>query len=209
MSNSMKILIVSDAWHPQVNGVVRTYEYLNKALEDAGHHVLTIGPADFKGRFPMPGYKEIELVPFAFSRLSKMIEDFSPDTVHIATEGPLGWATRKYCLKQNIPFTSSYHSQFPDYFAKRVEKIFPFLYRFCHAQCVKLIRKFHDKSSALLVTTQSMANQLKQWGIKAPIFDFTRGIDTSLFYVGEKKTISNLTKTDCALCWTSCNRKKY
>lgn len=194
MADSMKILVISDAWHPQVNGVVRTYEYLNQALEKAGHIVKTIGPADFKRRFPMPGYAEIELVLFAYKNLSLMIEAFNPDSIHIATEGPLGWAARKYCLKNNKKFTSSYHSQFPDYFAKRVAKYFLFLYNFCHARCVNLIRKFHNSSSALLVTTQSMAEELKAWKIEAPIFLFTRGIDTSLFYVGDPTLFDDLPK---------------
>lgn len=188
----MKILVISDAWHPQVNGVVRTYEYLNQALEGSGHQVSVIGPADFTRHIPMPGYAEIELVLFAYKKLSQMIEDYAPDTIHIATEGPLGWAARKYCLKNNIKFTSSYHSQFPDYVAKRVGKYFPFLYKFCHKQCVHLIKKFHSPSSALLVTTQSMADQLKAWGVTTPIYHFTRGVDTALFHLGEQNLFSNL-----------------
>ena len=190
----MKILVISDAWHPQLNGVVRTYEYLNKTLEDAGHIVKTIGPANFSKRFPMPGYKEIELVPFAYNRLSRMIDDFAPDSIHIATEGPLGWAARKYCLNHNAPFTSSYHSQFPDYVAKRLTLFLPFLYNACHKLCVDIIRKFHEPSGALLITTKSMTEQLKAWDIKTPIYPFTRGIDTSLFYVGDGNLFADLPK---------------
>lgn len=188
----MKILIISDAWQPQVNGVVRTYEYLKASLEENGHIVDVIGPSSFKNRFPMPGYSEIELVPFPTRRLAKLIEAFEPDAIHIATEGPLGWATRNYCLKNNIQFTTSYHTQFPDYIARRLCLFIPFLYKFVHGLGVKIIKKFHAPSTSLLITTDSMATELKRWGIKPPIQMFTRGIDTDLFYPGEKNLFNDL-----------------
>lgn len=188
----MRILIISDAWLPQLNGVVRTYEYLNKELEKSGHSVNVIGPAEFKWRLPMPGYKEIELVLFPYNSLKKKIEDYIPNAIHIATEGPLGWAARKYCLKNNIKFTTCYHSQFPDYIAKRSCFFLPFLYKFIHQLGVATIKKFHAPSTAVLVTTDSMAKELKNWGMKAPIHKFTRGIDTSLFHTGEKNLFQNL-----------------
>jgi len=116
---SMKVIIISDAWHPQVNGVVRTYEYLCQEITKAGHKVEVIGPADFAASIPMPFYPEIKLVIRPYRRLKQMINDFKPDRIHIATEGPLGWAARKYCLRHNIRFSTSYHTQFPDYLAKR------------------------------------------------------------------------------------------
>jgi glycosyltransferase involved in cell wall biosynthesis len=191
---SMKILIISDAWKPQLNGVVRTYEYLKKTLENAGHTVKVIGPSSFKNRFPMPGYKEIELVPLPSKRLFRFIEEFNPDAIHLATEGPLGWSGRKYCLKNNIKFTSSYHTQFPDYIARRLCYFLPFLYKFIHGLGVKVVKKFHEPATALLITTNSMAKELKRWGIKPPIQMFTRGIDTELFYPGEKNLFHDLPK---------------
>ena len=190
----MKILIISDAWHPQVNGVVRTYEYLNKTLEAQGHEVCVFGPAEFKYRFAMPGYKEIELVPMPYARLKRKIENFAPDMIHIATEGPLGWGARKFCLRTGRKFTTSYHTQFPDYVARRLCYFIPCLYPVIHRLGVKMIRKFHAPSTAMLVTTKSMSDQLQQWGIKTPIFPFTRGIDTALFHPGKKKLFDDLTK---------------
>lgn len=188
----MKILIISDAWLPQVNGVVRTYEYLKQYLEKDGHDVKVIGPSDFTRRFPMPGYKEIELVPFPYRRLAPKIEDFAPEAIHIATEGPLGWAGRKYCIKNGVKFTSSYHTQFPDYVARRFSLFLPFLYKFIHGLGIKFIKKFHEASNSLLVTTESMANELKGWGIKPPIQKFTRGIDANIFHIGAQNLFSDL-----------------
>ena len=191
----MKILIVSDAWLPQVNGVVRTYEYLKKELEDNGHIVRVIGPADFKNRIPMPGYKEIELVVWPFQSLADRVEEFDPDTIHIATEGTLGWAARSYCLRTKRKFTTSYHTQFPDYAARRASKYLPFLYKPVFKLGVSIIKKFHSKSSALFVTTKSMTEELQSWGVKAPIHPLTRGIDTDLFSVGEKNLFNDLKRS--------------
>ncbi len=188
----MRILIISDAWLPQLNGVVRTYEYLNKALEEAGHQVSVIGPAQFPTHFSMPGYKEIKLVFVPYARMVKIIEKYAPDSIHIATEGPLGWTARRYCRKNNVKFTSCYHTQFPDYAARRLSKFLPFFYKSLHKIGVKVIKRFHRRSSALLVTTKSMADELKNWGIKTPIHEFTRGVDTNLFHLGEKSLFQDL-----------------
>jgi len=186
----MKILIISDAWLPQLNGVVRTYEYLMQTLKSMGHDVQVIGPSSFKNRFPMPGYSEIELVPLPSRRLIARIKEFQPDAIHIATEGPLGWAARKYCRKEGIKFTTSYHTQFPDYAARRLCYFFPFFYKFVHQIGVNIMKHFHSTSTALLITTGSMAEELRGWGFSAPIQPFTRGIDTDLFYPGESDALS-------------------
>lgn len=188
----MKILIISDAWKPQVNGVVRTYEYLKGTLEKSGHTVKVIGPRNFSERFAMPGYKEIDLVPLCKKHLTQMIRGYDADTVHIATEGPIGWAARRYCIKNKVKFTTSYHTQFPEYAAKRVGSHFPFLQTLTHQVCVGLIKSFHAPSAALLVTTKSMADELKNWGIKTPIQNFTRGIDTDLFHPGAPTLFEDL-----------------
>jgi len=198
MSNTiktpLKILIISDAWKPQLNGVVRTYEYLIETLHDAGHVCDVIGPASFKNRFPIPGYKEIDLVAMPYKELAKHIEAFNPDSIHLATEGPLGWTGRKYCLKNNVKFTSSYHTQFPDYVARRVSRFLPFLYKPAHKIIVNMVKKFHAPSTSLLITTDSMAQELQSWGIKTPIQKFTRGIDTDLFHPGRKTLFQDLPK---------------
>lgn len=188
----MKVLIVSDAWLPQLNGVVRTYEYLRNHLQNMGHEVEVIGPSDFKNRFPMPGYSEIELVPLPYKRLKKKITSYAPDAIHIATEGPLGWAARGYCLKHDLKFTTSYHTQFPEYAARRFSKFLPFLYNSVHKLGVNIIKKFHAPSTSILVTTQSMTETLRSWEINAPIDPLTRGIDHDLFYTGEKNLFKDL-----------------
>lgn len=188
----MKILIVSDAWHPQVNGVVRTYEYLKQELEALSHKVFVIGPDQFNYKFPMPGYNEIQLVLWPFKSVAERIYEIKPDIVHIATEGPLGWAARKYCLKHNIGFSTCYHTQFPDYLAKRIPKFIGFLKPWFRQLGINLIKKFHAPSKALLVTTQSMTAELKSWGINVPISFFTRGTDSSVFYPAESHVLDSL-----------------
>ena len=178
---SMRVLIISDAWHPQVNGVVRTYEHLCSELVNAGHHVEIIGPADFAASIPMPFYPEIKLVIRPFRRLTRLIKDYSPDKIHIATEGPLGWAARKYCIRNNIKFTSCYHTQFPDYIAKRFAWLIPPLYNVVHKIGINIVRRFHTPSSTLMVATDSLEKQLIDWDFKTEIKHLSRGVDTSIF----------------------------
>ncbi|MGB4106491.1 MAG: glycosyltransferase family 1 protein [Alphaproteobacteria bacterium] len=188
----MKILIVSDAWHPQLNGVVRTYEYLAEELVREGHEVKVIGPADFPVKIPMLGYAEIELVIGAYGRLAKMIDDEKPRHIHIATEGPLGLAARKYCVKRRIPFTTSYHTQFPDYVAKRFGHYVPFLYNPTYWLARRFVRWFHAPAGAVLVATPSLETQLKGWGFKIPMLRFSRGANLDLFSPGEKTLFHNM-----------------
>ncbi len=183
---SMKVLIISDAWHPQINGVVRTYEYLCKELEGMGHQVEIIGPADFPFIVPMPFYSEIKLVIAPKKRLQRMIKDFAPEKIHIATEGPLGWAARKFCLKNSIEYTSCYHTQFPDYIAKRFAWLIPPLYNIVHRNSIKLVRKFHSQSSNVMVATKSLEKQLLEWEFKAPIKHLSRGVNFDIFHPKEK-----------------------
>lgn len=188
----MKVLIISDAWHPQVNGVVRTYEYLCKELDSAGHRVEVIGPADFAACIPMPFYPEIKLVIRPYRRLVRMIHDFKPDRIHIATEGPLGWAARRYCLRNNVPFSTSYHTQFPDYVAKRFAWLIPPLYDTVHKIAIRIVRKFHQSSSALMTSTKSLEDQLLKWHFKTPIKPLSRGVNFDIFYPGEKTKLQEL-----------------
>lgn len=188
----MKLLIVSDAWLPQVNGVVRTYEYLGEELRKRGHEVRVIGPADFPRRMPMPGYPEIELVILPYRALSEKIKAFAPDRIHIPTEGPLGWAARRYCLKNGRPFSTSFHTRFPDYVARRVDKIFPALHDFAHRMGQAYVRAFHAPSSVMMVATDSMESTLREWGFKNPVRRVSRGAKLDLFYPGEKTLFKDL-----------------
>jgi glycosyltransferase involved in cell wall biosynthesis len=187
-----KILIVSDAWHPQVNGVVRTYEYIAEELEAIDCDVKVIGPADFSFSFPMPGYEEIRLVLAPYRKLCGMIEKYNPDYIHAATEGPLGWATRKYCISQGRSFTTSYHTQFPDYAAKRAAKYLPFLYGYVHKLAKNFVRKFHEPANAMMVATPSLEEYLSKWGFKVSMLRLTRGVNTDIFHPGEKNLFETL-----------------
>lgn len=188
----MRILIISDAWKPQINGVVRTYEDLNQYLENAGHDVRVIGPADFPHRHPLPGYTEIELVFNPARFLRQMIDDFAPETIHIATEGPLGWAARRLCLKRRWPFTTAFHTHFPDYAALRAAKYLPFLYQPVRALGIALVKHFHRPSAALMTTTQSVEAELRSWKVKTPLHRLTRGVNTAIFYPGPKNLFADL-----------------
>lgn len=188
----MKVLIISDAWKPQVNGVVRTYENLSEYLQNMGHKVKVIGPADFPFTIPTPGYSEIRLAIAPSRHLKKQIEGFEPDYIHISTEGPLGWAARKYCMKHNLDFTTSYHTHFPDYVAKRFAKYLPFTYKIVHKLAKKFVRKFHAPSKAMMIATQSLEEELKSWGFKTPMHRLTRGVKLDQFYPGENTAYTGL-----------------
>ncbi len=189
---SIKLLIISDAWHPQVNGVVRTYEHICAEMLDMGHKIEVIGPAEFSTSIPMPFYPEIKLVIRPYKHLSRLINDYKPDKIHIATEGPLGWSARKYCIKNNIAFTSCYHTQFPDYIAKRFAWLIPALYNIVHRQAIKIVRHFHAPSTGLMVATKSLEKQLLEWGFKNPIKPLSRGVDFDIFYPDEKTILNDL-----------------
>ncbi len=188
----MKILIISDAWHPQVNGVVRTYEYLKEALERQGHSVQIIGPGDIPWTVPMPGYPEIRLALGPYGRLKRVLRDGQADLIHIGTEGPLGMAARRYCLKHDLPFTSFYHTQFPDYVAKRVQAVFPRLARIARKIAWNHIWRFHESARAMICGTDTLEKELRDHGITTPVIPFTRGVDTSLFHRGPKTLFQDL-----------------
>lgn len=175
----MNILIISDAWRPQVNGVVRTIATVRTELEKMGHTVEVIGPDRFR-TIPMPSYPEIRLALGAGRRLTPMIEAMRPDCIHIATEGPLGYAARKYCLKRGIPFTTAYHTRFPEYVRDRA----PIPLAFSYA----VMRRFHRPSAAVMVATQSIETALRQRGF-VNIRRWTRGVDTDLFRPRDKSFI--------------------
>jgi len=114
----MKLAIVTDAWEPQVNGVVTTLGRTRRELERLGHDVTVIAPPDFR-TIPCPTYPEIRLALLPGRKLAAAIDRFEPDAIHVATEGPLGIAARRHCVRNGLSFTASYHTQFPQYVRKR------------------------------------------------------------------------------------------
>ncbi|MFN3701080.1 MAG: glycosyltransferase family 4 protein [Alphaproteobacteria bacterium] len=188
----MKIIIITDAWHPQVNGVVRTYQYLAEQLERLGHSVKVVSPTDFPVRIPMPAYPEIKLAVAPYPRLKRMIEAFQPDIIHIPTEGPLGWAGRKYCLKHGRHYSTSYHTHFPDYIAKRLCRFTPFLYKPIRNIARRVIKHFHTPASRMMIATQSLEDELRTLGFTNPMHRVSRGIKLDQFFQGENTVFKHL-----------------
>jgi glycosyltransferase involved in cell wall biosynthesis len=176
----MNIVIVSDAWYPQINGVVRTITRTREELLKLGHKVDVIGPDRFS-TIPCPTYPEIRLSLFPARRLRAMLEDARPDAVHISTEGPLGLAARAWCLKRNFPFTTSFHTQFPEYVWLRTRIPLRVSYAF--------MRWFHGPASTMMVATRTLHERLTKWGFKN-LGMWSRGVDTQLFKPRGKKLLS-------------------
>lgn len=166
-----RLVIVSDAWFPQINGVVRTLDRTRLELEAAGLDVHVIGPDRFR-TIPCPTYPEIRLAVNARWKLPAMIKALMPAAVHIATEGPLGATARKYCKKHGKPFTTSFHTRFPEYIQARCGLPPSILYAW--------MRRFHGDATATLVTTPSMRDALDQRGFDH-LHIWSRGVDLELF----------------------------
>ena len=167
----MRVLVATDAWAPQVNGVVRTYERLALEAPKLGCDISFLSPALFR-TLPCPTYPEIRLA-LAFPRaIARHIERMRPDFIHIATEGPIGLMTRRYCRKRKWPFTTSYHTRFPEYVSARL----PVPEGWCYA----LQRRFHNGAAGTFVATPSVAAALKARGFER-LMPWSRGVDTGLF----------------------------
>lgn len=165
------IVIVTDAWAPQTNGVVRTLEATAGALVRLGHPVTFITPAAFRS-VPCPTYPEIRLSLPLFGRFTRLMDAAAPRFIHISTEGPLGLAARAYCLRRGLGFTTAYHTKFPDYVEARFHVPVAWTYGF--------LRWFHGPSRAVMCATPSVADELAAHGI-AHTCRWSRGVDTELF----------------------------
>lgn len=188
----MKILIISDAWHPQVNGVVKTYENLGHELISMGHQLQIISPQNFPIRVPLPFYPEIQVPFFTSRQLELKIDSFSPDHIHIATEGVLGWAGRKICMNNRIPFTTCYHTSFPDYICVRLAPPFDVLKNPLNALSYKILRKFHNSAHCTFVVSDYLATHLKNNGFTGKLQRMTRGINPDTFHGGPKTLFEHL-----------------
>ena len=166
-----RILIATDAWAPQVNGVVRTLASLCDQLGDRGHNIKVVSPADFR-TLPCPTYPEIRLALASVDSLTATIRDFAPTAIHIATEGPVGLATRRAALRMQRPFTTSFHTRFPEYLKKRAPIPESISYGF--------LRRFHAPATHCLVPTESMRRQLQARGFDR-LVTWTRGVDRRQF----------------------------
>lgn len=177
----MRIAIVTDAWSPQVNGVVRTLRAVSAELAKRGHEVHVLSP-EGRRTVPMPFYPEIRLALTGWRALAREIEALAPDAIYIATEGPLGWAARRFCRRANIPFTSGFHTRFADYLALRLP--IPGLV----SASWSILRDFHKPSQCVLVPTRSIAQDL-EWRGFGNLKIWTRGVDHTLFRPGKRETL--------------------
>lgn len=171
MTAPLKIAIVTDAWRPQTNGVVRTLATTVEVATRLGHDMLVIEPGMFH-TFPCPTYPEIRLAWLPYRRLARRLEAWGPDAVHIATEGPLGAAARTWCIRQRRPFTTSYHTQFPEYVRARVP--IPLALSYAH------LRRFHGAATRTFVATPTMQQQLENRAFRN-VVRWSRGVDLELF----------------------------
>jgi glycosyltransferase involved in cell wall biosynthesis len=195
---SMKILIVSEAWNPQINGVVRTLKMTSRELTRLGHTVELLSPQGFHS-VPCPTYPDIRLCITTPSEVARRIDAFGPDCLHIATEGPLGWMARTVALRRSWPFTTAYHSRFPEYIHARV--------RFPLAWSYAVLRAFHNAGRGTLVPTPAIMQDLRQrgftqarlWGRGVDLVAFTpegermsRGEGPVFLYVGRLAVEKNI-----------------
>jgi glycosyltransferase involved in cell wall biosynthesis len=175
-----RILLVTDAWHPQINGVVRTMEKMAEELKKMGQEIFFITPQDYR-TIPCPTYPEIRLSINAYPKVYRKIREINPNVVHIATEGPLGFFARGYCIDHKIHFTTSYHTKFPEYIKQRFKIPLKITYAY--------LRFFHKRAAKILVTTPTMVKELSSRGFKNLVV-WARGVDHSVFSNTPKKKLS-------------------
>ena len=166
-----RIAIVTDAWLPQMNGVVRTLTTTCDHLRALGHEVMVVSPDQFTS-MPCPTYPEIRLALTRPGAVASRLRDFAPNAIHIATEGTLGLAARRYCTKAGVRFTTAYHTQFPDYLAKRTHLPASWFWRY--------IRWFHGPARRILVATESIREELRAQGLNQ-LHHWSRGVDLACF----------------------------
>lgn len=175
----MRILIVTDAWHPQINGVVRTLTAMRDQLTEMGDDVYMLTPQQFRS-VPCPTYPEIRLALAGPKAVAKVVAELLPCAIHIATEGPLGLAARRFCVKSGLPFTTAFHTRFPEYIEARTRIPADWIY--------PLIRWFHSRAERVMVPTPTVVRTLEAHGFQN-VRLWGRGVDVELFKPGPKPDI--------------------
>jgi len=173
----MKIAVVIDTWLPEVNGVVTTMHKIVEELKGLGHEPHVLSHADGFSTIPMPGYSSIRLALFPQRKVNQWLDRVQPDAIHISTEGPLGAAARRYCIKHGLHFTTCYHTKFPEYISARAPIPLSVGYAW--------IRNFHKPASRLMVSTPSLMQELKDRGFNN-LVHWGKGVDTQLFKPRDK-----------------------
>jgi glycosyltransferase involved in cell wall biosynthesis len=167
----MRILVATDAWHPQVNGVVRTLTTMAEAASALGAEVEFLTPLSFR-TFAMPSYRDLRVALPRPAKIARLIAASDPDSIHIATEGPIGLLVRRYCRRHGLPFTTSFHTRFPDYVSARAPVPESWVW--------STLRWFHGGSQAVMAATPALANELRERGFRNVVL-WPRGVDTTLF----------------------------
>lgn len=173
----MRIAIVTDAWAPQVNGVVNTLKATRRQLRANGHAVLMVTPENMRS-YCCPTYPEIRLAYKPYGKVASALDDFDADCIHIATEGPMGLAARRYCINRGLDFTTAYHTRFPEYLRARFHLPLALTYRW--------LKWFHGPAKAVMVPTPRMQDALEQSGFKN-VVQWSRGVDTNYFTPGPRE----------------------
>jgi glycosyltransferase involved in cell wall biosynthesis len=168
----MHILIATDAWHPQVNGVVRTLAMTAEAAGTLGAEVSFLTPKSFR-TFALPSYPDLRLALPSAAKIARLIREARPDSIHIATEGPIGLLVRRYCRKHGLPFTTGFHTRFPDYVSARLPVRQSWIWA--------ALRAFHRGSQAVMAATPALANELRARGFRNVVL-WPRGVDTGQFH---------------------------
>jgi 1,2-diacylglycerol 3-alpha-glucosyltransferase/glucuronosyltransferase len=179
----MKILIATDAWHPQVNGVVRTLSHMASEAPGLDATVEFLTPNEFR-TLPMPSYPEIRLALTTAGAVERKLDAIAPDAIHIATEGPIGHAMRRVCIRRGLPFTTSFHTLFPDYLAERL----PLPERWTREAAWAWLRRFHSAGAAVMAATPTLATELSERGFKN-VKIWPRGVDAALFRPRENSVV--------------------
>jgi len=172
----LKVVIATDAWKPQLNGVVRTLDTLGKILTGLGNEVLYITPNDFKS-VPLPSYPEIRLSLMPNRKVAKLINEFQPDAIHIATEGPIGRAARRFCKRRGYPFTTSFHTRFAEYANERWKAPISWGYA--------VLKDFHKDGETMMVATPGLVEELTERGFSKMKL-WPRGVDLEQFKPGDR-----------------------
>ncbi len=179
----MKILVATDAWHPQVNGVVRTLGHMAREAPGLGATVEFLTPNEFR-TLPMPSYPEIRLALTRPGAVERKLDKIAPDAIHIATEGPIGHAMRRVCIRRGLPFTTSFHTLFPDYLAERL----PLPERWTREMTWAWLRRFHSAGAAVMAATPTLATELTDRGF-SNVKIWPRGVDAELFRPRQERAI--------------------
>jgi 1,2-diacylglycerol 3-alpha-glucosyltransferase/glucuronosyltransferase len=168
----MRILVATDAWHPQINGVVRTLAMTAKAASSLGADTTFLTPQSFR-TVAMPSYPDLRLALPYRAKIARLIDEARPDSIHIATEGPIGLLVRQYCRRHRVPFTTGFHTRFPEYVSARLPVRKSWIWN--------VLRRFHHGSRAVMAATPALADELRARGFRNVVL-WPRGVDTSLFH---------------------------